>query len=240
MSTSQQNSKWYNVCVKGETNTKRTQAIVLILLFIGFIGVGINDLRNNHIKLELKEIKLQDKALELNQLKLQKEQLNKKFDAAANESKVNEEKVRQLEAEKLDLEKKTRQLEVELQAKRAQKSTIASLTPQASAAVPVSGTKADWLRASGIPESDWWAVDSIVSRESSWNPNARGQLVWVVHNGVSIQDRACGLAQSLPCSKVGANWSDPVVSLKWQYEYVKARYGGYPQAVAFWNQNHWY
>lgn len=96
----------------------------------------------------------------------------------------------------------------------------------------ISGTKEDWLRASGIPQSEWWAVDYIVQRESSWNPNA-----------VNPSSGACGLAQALPCSKIahaGYTWNDPVDALKWQYSYVKARYGSYPQAVEFWKVNHWY
>lgn len=204
---------------------------MLTILFIGFVGIGTYDLRNNHVELKLKEIKLQDKALELNELKLQKEQLNKKFDEAVGESKVNEDKVKQLEKEKLELEEKARQLEADLQAKLEAKSKIASVgvTPKASALPAVTGTKADWLRASGIPESEWWAVDSIVSRESSWNPNA-----------VNSSSGACGLGQQLPCGKWAGAWNDPVAALKAQYGYVVARYGGYPQAVAFWNANHWY
>jgi hypothetical protein len=93
----------------------------------------------------------------------------------------------------------------------------------------VTGNKETWLRESGIPESEWWAVDYIVSKESSWNPLA-----------VNKSSGACGLAQALPCSKLGTNWSDPVHALKWQYSYVTSRYGGYQQAVAFWKINHWY
>lgn len=93
----------------------------------------------------------------------------------------------------------------------------------------ISGTKQDWMRAAGIPESDWWAVDYIVSKESSWNPNA------VNRNG-----GACGLAQALPCSKLGPNWNDPVTALAWQYNYVTQRYGGYAGAYSFWVVNHWY
>jgi len=93
------------------------------------------------------------------------------------------------------------------------------------------GTKEDWMRAAGIPESDWWAVDYIVSRESSWNPNA-----------VNPGSGACGLAQQLPCGKwdsFGA-WNDPVSALTAQYSYVNARYGGYGGAYNFWVANHWY
>lgn len=93
----------------------------------------------------------------------------------------------------------------------------------------ITGNKETWLRQSGIPESEWWAVDYIVSRESSWNPLA-----------VNKSSGACGLAQALPCSKLGSNWYDPVHALKWQYQYVTARYGGYAQAYNFWVANHWY
>lgn len=209
---------------------KKKTTILLAILFIGFVGLGLHDLRNNHVKLQLKEIKLQDSVLELKKVELEKQELNKKFDEAIKNDQVNQEKVQQLEKEKLELEERTRKLEADLQAKREAKSTIASVgvTPKASAS-PITGNKESWLRASGIPESEWWAVDSIVSRESSWNPNA-----------VNPSSGACGLGQQLPCGKWAGAWNDPVAALKAQYGYVVARYGGYPQAVAFWNSNHWY
>lgn len=93
------------------------------------------------------------------------------------------------------------------------------------------GSKEEWMAAAGIPQSQWWAVDFIVTRESSWNPNA-----------VNPNGGACGLAQQLPCGKwdsYGA-WNDPVAALRAQKDYVAQRYGGYENAVAFWNINHWY
>lgn len=209
---------------------KRNITILLTILFIGFVGIGINDIRNNHVELELKHIELQDKALELKQITIEKEKLNQEFDKAIQEKDINEQRVRELEQEKLRLEEKTRQLERDLQAKRAEEQRIASVgITQKASATSYAGTKLDWLKASGIPEAEWWAVDYIVSRESSWNPNA-----------VNKSSGACGLVQSLPCSKLGPNWNDPVVALKWQYQYVLNRYGGYSQAVAFWKVNHWY
>lgn len=92
-----------------------------------------------------------------------------------------------------------------------------------------SGTKYDWMRAAGIPESQWQYADYIVSRESGWNPRA-----------VNPYSGACGLAQAYPCSKLGPNWYDPVVALKWQYNYVTERYGGYQGAYNFWVRNRWY
>lgn len=220
------------------------------ILFIGFVGTGINDIRQNQVELELNKIELQDKALELNQVHLEKERLNTKFEEAINSGKVNEEKARQLEKEKLELEERTRQLERDLQAKKAEEARIAKLetsrasntTREVAGATTrnnISGNKETWLRASGIPESDWWAVDSIVSRESGWNPCAYNPGLSDCNANPTS---ACGLAQSLPCGKQAkyGHWTDPVANLKWQHEYVTARYGGYPQAVAFWNSNHWY
>ena len=91
------------------------------------------------------------------------------------------------------------------------------------------GTKYDWMRAAGIPENQWQYVDYIVSKESSWNPNAKNR-----------SSGACGLAQAYPCSKLGPNWNDPVVALRWQYNYVNKRYGGYAGAYKFWRANRWY
>lgn len=91
------------------------------------------------------------------------------------------------------------------------------------------GSKSDWLRAAGIPEGMWGYADSIVQRESGWNPNATNR-----------SSGACGLAQALPCSKVPGNPYDPVDSLRWMNGYVTNRYGGWEGAYNFWQANHWY
>ncbi len=91
------------------------------------------------------------------------------------------------------------------------------------------GTKTEWLAASNIPESSWGYADFMVSRESSWNPNAR-----------NVSSGACGLAQALPCSKVPGNPYDPVNSLNWMNSYVNGRYGSWEAAYNFWLRMHWY
>lgn len=90
------------------------------------------------------------------------------------------------------------------------------------------GSKEQWMSAAGIPQSDWPYVDSIVSRESGWNPNA-----------TNSSSGACGLVQIYPCSKV-ANAYDPVVNLTWGNNYANGRYGSWANAYAFWNRNHWW
>lgn len=172
--------------------------------------------------------------LESTQTQLLETQL-KLNDQQTKNAKERQEKLKELE----EVNKKLQETEKQLQAKRSvPKTDIAVAAPR-----PIvkqftgGGQKEDWMRAAGIPEGEWWAVDYIVSREAGWNPCA-------YNPGKSdcnaTPTSACGLAQALPCSKVGPNWQDPVVSLKWQYNYVTQRYGGYSQAVAFWQVYKWY
>ena len=91
------------------------------------------------------------------------------------------------------------------------------------------GKHEGWMNLAGIPPSDWDSANFIISHESGWNPNA-----------VNASSGACGLVQSLPCSKIGANWNDPVTALKWGHNYVTQRYGSWAGAVSFWQANHWY
>lgn len=113
-------------------------------------------------------------------------------------------------------------------------SSTSSSSSKSSSNVTVTGTKADWMRAAGIPESDWQYVDYIVTRESSWN-----------YKAVNPSSGAYGLPQSLPASKMasaGSDWrTNPVTQLKWQKKYVYERYdGSYQKAFEFWKINHWY
>lgn len=92
----------------------------------------------------------------------------------------------------------------------------------------ISGTKEDWLRAAGIDPSDWDSVDYIISRESSWRPDAVNPI------------GACGLPQALPCSKLGDNWSDPVHALEWANTYALSRYGSWAAAEIAWRLQNWW
>ena len=139
-----------------------------------------------------------------------------------------------------NLQKENESLKVNLQAKKqreaeavqlasVQKTQVAQEAQQPPPTVQVSGDKQSWLAASGIPQSEWGYVDLIVTRESGWNPNA-----------VNPSSGACGLGQQLPCGKWAGAWNDPVAALRAMNGYVHGRYGGWAQAVAFWNANHYY
>jgi len=183
-------------------------------------------LKNRDNELKLEQIKTEKLKTELNNGKAKSQEEIDRLNKEIQERKQNEERLQS-------------ELQAKLDAKKAEQSRIANAankltgTATASAAAPRAyaggGNKDSWLAASGIPQSEWWAVDSIVSRESGWNPNA-----------VNPSSGACGLGQQLPCGKWAGAWNDPVAALRAQYGYVVERYGGYPQAVAFWNANHWY
>ena len=140
--------------------------------------------------------------------------------------KKQEEIQQQLDQRIKDVEKRVEARNVRLAAQKALPGvSVAKAAPTAS----YGGTKADWLRASGIPESQWPYVDFIVSHESGWNQNA-----------VNKSSGACGLGQQLPCGKWAGAWNDPVAALKAMTVYVSARYGGWAGAVAFWQAHNWY
>lgn len=206
---------------------------VSIPLLIAFIAIGVKDIYKQKNVNEHIDIQLDQREIRLNNLRQEMLKLDTELDQQKGKADQDQQKIQQLEEEKQRLE---RELQAKLERQKQETLAQAKLqeaskpaTARATASPSVSGNKETWLRASGIPESQWWAVDSIVTRESGWNPNA-----------VNKSSGACGLGQQLPCGKWAGAWNDPVAALKAQYKYVIDRYGGYPQAVAFWNANHWY
>lgn len=159
------------------------------------------------------------------QLESTQTQLIEAREALEQSQTSDEAKQKQIE----EINQKLLETEQQLQAKREASSVAAAAVAPAKPVFQATGSKQDWLVASGIPEHEWPYVDNIVTRESGWNPNA-----------VNKSSGACGLGQQLPCGKWAGTWNDPVAALKAMDGYVKDRYGGWSQAVAFWNVNHWY
>lgn len=129
----------------------------------------------------------------------------------------------------------------------AQVANIVEETPQSAPktqTAPITGNKQDWMRAAGIPQSDWRYVDYIISSESGWCPT-----IW---NGGTCgggmpagSSGAYGLCQSLPASKMataGADYmTNPVTQLRWCNSYAKSpRYGSWAGAYSAWLQQHWW
>lgn len=116
----------------------------------------------------------------------------------------------------------------------AQGVSASGVSPASSApAFNPSGSKADWMRAAGISDSDFGYVDYIISHESGWN-----------YHAVNRSSGAYGLPQSLPAGKLasaGADWRDnPVTQLRWANNYAVGRYGSWEAAYYFWTVNHWW
>lgn len=116
----------------------------------------------------------------------------------------------------------------------AQGASAGGVSPASSApAFNPSGSKADWMRAAGISDSDFGYVDYIISHESGWN-----------YRAVNRSSGAYGLPQSLPAGKLasaGADWRDnPVTQLRWANNYAVGRYGSWCGAYRFWVTNHWW
>ena len=197
---------------KGEPIRRKHKAIVL-LLCATVITIAITS--------TVRMVTVQ----QANQKKLEQIIQDTKSNHQIQLKKQNEESQNQQQKLQQEIEELKKQVEAKKQSKIAQ-----AIKPvQVAQAASVGGTKADWMRAAGIPENEWSYVDSIVARESGWNPNA-----------VNKSSGACGLGQQLPCGKWAGAWNDPVAALRAMSGYVKARYGGWAGAVAFWNANRWY
>lgn len=92
----------------------------------------------------------------------------------------------------------------------------------------VTGSCNDWIDQSNI--SDKVTAKQLIGKESGCNPLA-----------VNPSSGACGLPQSLPCSKLGpvnadgTSAVDPVTQLNWMQNYVISRYGSWASAMTFWH-----
>lgn len=98
--------------------------------------------------------------------------------------------------------------------------------------IAVTGDKASLMFAAGIPESQHYAADYVISRESHWNLTAR-------NSGGCL-----GLGQACPGSKLVAACpdyaGDAICQLQYFTSYANGRYGSWVGAYNFWLVNHWW
>lgn len=85
----------------------------------------------------------------------------------------------------------------------------------------------------GWSEEDYYALVMLWNRESSWNPNA-----------INKKSGACGIPQSLPCSKMASEGADYRTNyqtqVRWGLNYIKARYGSPSNAWGHSQRKGWY
>lgn len=99
----------------------------------------------------------------------------------------------------------------------------------------VTGNKLEWLTASDIPRRDWDSADWLITRESSWRPNAQNPN----STAYGLKQFLDGTWAGVGCEKALAI-NNPVYQLNCGQKYVMARYGSWNNALAFWRANHWY
>jgi hypothetical protein len=109
---------------------------------------------------------------------------------------------------------------------------------------PVPGSHEDWMSQAGISQSDWPAVDYIISHESGWCPTK-----WEGEIGIGCPEYhgyskvGYGLCQSTPAIKMavaGDDWAtNPVTQLKWCNSYAQTC-EVYRHYCGWWGAyNHW-
>lgn len=85
----------------------------------------------------------------------------------------------------------------------------------------------------GWSEYDYECLVKLWNRESGWRPNA-----------VNKKSGACGIPQSLPCSKMKSEGSDYKTNgktqIRWGLKYIKNRYGSPSKAWEHSQQKGWY
>lgn len=89
------------------------------------------------------------------------------------------------------------------------------------------------VKSYGWSDYDWECLVKLWNRESSWNPNA-----------VNKKSGACGVPQSLPCSKMKSEGADYRTNYKtqirWGLKYIANRYGNPSNAWKHSQKTGWY
>lgn len=190
-------------------------------------GVTAHAIRQQQIVVEQRQ-QLHTLQLDLEELQSEHEGTLKQTEELNRQKTELENQNEQLRSDKADLEERNSDLERILQAKREAQS-------QAQAKIAVvstpSGTCTDWIAQAGIADiaNAYW----LIMHESGCNVYATNR-----------SSGAYGIPQALPGSKMasaGSDWqTNPITQIRWMDSYVKGRYGGWAQAVAFWQAYHWY
>lgn len=85
------------------------------------------------------------------------------------------------------------------------------------------------MRKYGYSPADFNALDSIIERESGWNPNA-----------VNESSGAAGIAQRISGYDQSYSQNQPREQIRWLLNYINDRYGTPQAALDFKNRTGWY
>lgn len=196
--------------------------VLLSIALVGFIVLGVTNVRESNQKLQLNEIELKSKETQLIELNQKYDEV---IDLKTKTQKEKEEQHRKIQELEKQRERLERELQAKLDKKAADKEKLARAAQKASGvgtASAASGSCSDWMAAAGIAQTE--ATNKLILKESGCNPRA-----------VNPSSGACGIPQAYPCSKLpnGVN-TDPVTQLRWMDTYVKGRYGSWDNALSTW------
>src|SRR5207245_8380493 len=92
------------------------------------------------------------------------------------------------------------------------------------------------MKAAGISDSDFGAVDYILDHESGWEANKYNYSC--SQKMIDSDNCAYGLGQALPASKMARFGSDymtnPVTQLQWANSYAIGKFGSWSAAYDYW------
>lgn len=199
--------------------------VVLIIALLGFIGLMFNQIKHDREVKHIQSIEIKSNEAKLIELDNKYQEVLELKSNTEAEKEEQSKKIKELEEERERLQREL-QAKLDRQAKEEQRlAQVAKKATGTQTASAITGNKYDWLRASGIPESDWRFVDEIINRESSWN-----------YKAVNRSSGATGLCQSLPASKMASAGGDyltnPVTQLKWCHSYAQG-YGSWAKAAEY-------
>ena len=224
-----------------------TRVIVILGMLIAtayatFCVYSINNVISSERQMK---VKVQTLDKQMSELELNYNSINEELE------KSNSDKEKFLK-EKEELDKQRVELERQLQAKKDNKSKIAKASEnvvnvvtntQPVRAAAESGSCSYYIEQAGITDP---IAHEIIDRENRgcdpcvYNDGSATGAVDCTYSG----DRAYGIPQSLPGSKMashGADWkTNPVTQLRWMKDYVSNRYGSWAAAKAHHDSVGWY
>lgn len=216
----------------------RTKIITILVTIglIGFVVMGVNNVRHGNQKLQLNEIELKSKETQLIELNLRYDEVIKLQTKTEKEKQEKLQKIKELEK---DRERLSRELQAKLDRKRSEEKRLAEAskkavavaiqtqTVQASPGTSNCNQLRSRLSGLGVSGSNLNSAITLAMRESSCNSAA-----------VNAESGACGEFQSYPCGKWGTPGTDSY--LRHAINYANSRYGSYDAALSHSLAKNWY
>lgn len=195
---------------------KQILLVFLAIILIGFIGLGVHNIRSNNQKLQLNDIELKSKETQLIELNIKYDEVIQLQTQTEKEKQDKLEQIKQLESDRERLE---RELQAKLDKQSAEKEKLARSAENASGLKIASAS-------SGCNTGNKYK-DFIYMKESSCNPSA-------------VNSIGCrGIGQACPGSKLPCG-ADFACQDAWFSNYAIQRYGSWEAAYNWWLVNHWW